>query len=177
MEYVVVYLLRGEIAEFHQRKIKELARKFDEYYLMEKKRPSHITLKYNFTTNNITEVEKMLKIFSEIHNSTKIRINGLIEFRKRVIGFKVDFSKEARNVYKDLRNELKKLSLGKWSEFDNIGKKFHFTLVYASSLKKFRVIYEYLNKDKFDCNLKLDNITILRKSKKYWKVHKVYELK
>ena len=61
-------------------------------------------------------------------------------------------------------------------EFDKKYKP-HATIAYGNSLKKFDHMWRYintLNKPRFD--LSFDNVTILKKPRKYWTIHKVYKL-
>ena len=134
-----------------------------ENYLLDKKIPSHCTLKYTFNTKKIKEIEKMFEIFIKTQKPSTIKVKRLLSFNNRVICFKLDFSKESKIIYNNLHKELSKFEWLEWRDIDNIKEKLHATLVCASSLKNFKKINNYLSKLNLDYNINFDNITILNK--------------
>ncbi len=100
-----------------------------------------------------------------------------MSFRNKVICLRVDFSNRATIIYRNLKKELKKIKWLKWDKFDDLEGNFHATLVCTSSLRNFKNIWNYLSSFKPKFNLKFDKIIILKKPRKYWKIHKIYYLK
>jgi len=77
-------------------------------------------------------------------------------------------------IQKQLLKELKKIKGIRVKKSDKEFKP-HATIAYGNTKKSFDNIWNYLkkfNKPKF--NLKFDNITILKKAGKYWKIYKVF---
>jgi hypothetical protein len=178
MKYSICYLLKGDIVKFHKQKVRELAKKFNEPYLLENPIPLHTTLKYPFRTKRIKEIEDMLKEFVRKQKKGKIQVRKVINFNKKAVCLKLDFSKKANKTFKDLVKELYKFDWLEWGEYDKtIDGKFHATLVYGNTPESFKRIWKEVSdlKPKFD--LDLDNITILKKPRKYWKTHKIYKIK
>lgn len=176
MKYSIVYLIRGKTEKFHKKKVKELALKFKEPYLLDNPIPSHATLKYPFLTNRIKEIEIMLKKFTENQNKSLIKIRKVKNFHKKVIYLKLDFSKESTKVFNNLIKELKKLKWLDWRKLDN-KRKFHATLIYGNTPESFKKIWREVSKLKPKFDLNLDNITILKKLRKHWKIYKTFEIK
>lgn len=177
MKYVLVCLLRGKIEKYHQNLVKKVGPKFGENYMIENPIPSHITLKYPFETNEIFILERILSRFCKDNKSTKIKIDGFGNFRRFVSFLKVNFSKEAKKVRKSLLNEIEKINGIKFEEIDKKYKP-HATISYGNTKENFDQIWDYLKQlDKPESNLLFDNVTILSKPKRYWQVHKIYNLK
>ncbi len=178
MKYSICYLLTGEAGKFHKQKVKELAKKFNESYLLENPIPSHSTLKYPFRTNKIKEIEDVLKEFVKKQKKEKIKIRKINNFYNKVVCLQLDYSKKANKIFKSLVKRLKEIKWMDWNEYDRtIKNKFHATLVYGNTPANFKKIWKEVSnlKPKFD--VEFDNITILKKPRKYWKIHKVYKIK
>ena len=176
MKYALVYLIKGKPKKYQQNLVKTVGPKFGERYVLESKLPAHITLKIPFDTSNIKPLENRLKEFVKKQKPAKIKITGFGNFRRFVAFLKFKFSKSAFKIQKDLIKELNKVGI-KLHEHD---KKWHphATISYGNTKKSFNNIWNYLktlNKPQFD--LYFDNITILKKGKKYWKVYKEFRLK
>mgnify|MGYP001608287005 CR=1 FL=1 len=177
MKYVLVYLIRGSAERLHQKLVKYVGPKFGENYMIENPLPSHITLKSPFKTRQIKELEKKLYRFTKEHTATKIQIDGFGNFRKFVAFLKINFSKQSKQIQKDLLIAIKNIKGVEITESDKKIKP-HATIAYGNNNKSFKEIWNYLMKlDKPNFDLKFDNITILKKSMKYWRIHKVYNLR
>ena len=177
MKYVLVYLIRGKAERYHQSLVRSVGPKFGENYMIENPLPSHITLKSPFKTRKIKDLEKTLYEFSKEHTATKMQIDGFGNFRKFVIFLRIKFSERSKQIQKDLLKAIKKIKGVEIHEFDKKHKP-HATIGYGNNKKNFKEIWNYLmNLDKPKFNLKFDNITILKKPKKYWIIHKIYKLR
>ncbi|MFA7707793.1 MAG: 2'-5' RNA ligase family protein [Candidatus Pacearchaeota archaeon] len=177
MKYVLVYLIRGKAEKYHQKLVKSVGPKFGEDYMIKNPLPSHITLKSPFKKEQMKYLEKALKKFAEEHKATKIKINGFGNFRRFVAFLKIKFSKEAKKIQKELLETIQTFKDIEISEFDRKYKP-HSTITYGNTSKSFNKIWDYLSKlDKPKFNLSFDNITILKKPREYWKIHRIYELR
>ena len=177
MKYVIVYLIKGEAEEYHQKLIKEVGPKFGENYVVENPLPSHVTLKSPFETDKIEEVEEILSEFVKTQNPHDIELEGFDNFNNFVAFLKTDFSKEATHIQNNLIDSLKKL---KWIKLHEHDTKWHphVTISYGNTEESFNQIWNYLKTletPKF--NLKFDNITLLRKPKEHWEIYKEFEIK
>lgn len=177
MRYALVYLIRGKAEKYHQKLVKEVGPKFGEKYMMENPLPSHITLKSPFELDNSIELENMLNVFSKKHKSVKIKINSFGNFRRFVAFLKISLPKQVFKIQKDLLREVKKVDGVTLHEFD-IQWKPHATISYGNTKNSFDKIWSYIQKlEKPNFESVFDNITILKKPKKLWKIHKIYKLK
>ena len=179
MRYSIGYLLSGEAKKFHEKKRKELAKKFNEPYLLENPIPSHSTLKYPFSAEKkqIKKIEDMIKGFVKKQKKEKIKIRKINNFHNKVVYLQLDFSKRANKIFKDLLKELGKFDWLEWGEYDKtIDGKFHATLVYGNTPDSFKRIWKEVSDIKPNYDIEFDNIAIMRKPKKYWKIHKIYKI-
>lgn len=177
MKYVLVYLIRGKAERYHQKLVKEVGPKFGERYMIENPLPSHITLKSPFELDNSKELETLLKMFSNKHKSVKIKIDSFGNFRRFVAFLKISLPKQVIKIQKELLREVKKVEGINLHEFD-LKWKPHATISYGNTKDSFDKIWSYIQTlEKPNFELEFDNITILRKPKKLWKVYKIYKLK
>jgi len=177
MKYVVVYLLRGKVQEYHEKLMKEVGPKFGEDYMIKNPIPAHITLKSPFYLKNVNVLERTLKSFVRKYKPSRIEIRDFGNFDRFVSFLKIKFSKESKTMHKRLLKELTKISGVELREFD-INFKPHATIAYGNKKQTFDKIWEYLNKlNKPHFNLKFDNLTILKKPRKFWKIHKIFEIR
>lgn len=176
MKYTIVYLIRGKPEKYHKKLVKDLAKKYDQRIPL-KVFPSHATLKYWFETDKIKEIENLLKNFVKKQKPAKIKIRKTMQFHNRAACLKLDFSPKANKIYKNLRKELKKLSWLTWKEQDDILGKFHAAILFNENPKEFKKIWKDISKIRNNFDLDFDNIAILKRPKKYWKIHKVFEIK
>ena len=176
MEFTIVFLLKGEPKKINEKLIKEVGKRFGESFILESPFPSHITLKSRFYIENIKTIEKILGKFVKSHKKAKIKIDGFSHFKGFVTFLNPLFSKKAFKIQKDLINELESVGI-KPSKID---KKFnpHASITCSKTKKNFGNIWAYLKTlDKPLFDLDLDNITIFKRPKKYWKLHKEFKLK
>ncbi len=177
MRYSIFYLIGGETKKYQQNLVKEVGPKFGEKYVLESKLPAHITLKAPFDIEKINELEKILGAFVKNHKSSKINVVGFDNFNRFVAFLKFEFSKSALRIQKEMINELSKINGIEINEYD---KKWHphATISYGNNKKSFDGVWNYLSElDKPKFELMFDNITLMKKSGKYWNVHKRFKLK
>jgi len=179
MKYAIFYLIKGKAEIYHKNIIKNIAKISGEKYLIDNPLPSHITLKYTFDADKkqIKELEKIIGLFVKRQKKSKINIDGFNNFNKFVVYMDVKFSMEAKYVRNNLIKQIKHLSFIDIQDFDNNWKS-HSTIGYGNSKKTFNLIWKYVQSiDKPNYDLNFDNITIMKKPKKYWKLHRGFKLK
>lgn len=176
MRYSLAYLLTGDLKKYHKNLTKDLAKRFDEPYILDNPIPAHITLKYPFSTSKIKEIEILLTEFVKNNNSYPIKIKKIANFHKKVIVLHADFSNGAIKTHRRLMKELKQIKGLEWNKFDK-EEKFHITLIYGNTPKNFKRIWDYATYLKPDFDIEFDNITILKKPRKYWRIYRIYRLK
>lgn len=177
MKYSIFYIMKGKAGRYNKKLVKEVGPKFGENYMIENPLPPHITLKYPFGTKNIKKVEGVLSDFVKKYKPSKIKMIGFGHFQRFVIFLKFELSKSAIKTQRELIKELGKIKNVRIQEHD---KKWHphATISYGNTKKSFNEIWNYLkklNKPKFE--LMFDNITIMKKSGKCWKVYRRFKLK
>lgn len=177
MKYVITYMIHGEPEDYQKKLIKTLSKLSGEMHLIEKPIPSHMTLKSPFETEQIKEVEKIIKEFTVQSRPFKFKIKKFGNFRKFVAFLKPTPRYKFRRVQKNLLKSLKKIS---WLEITPHDKSFHphATLAYGNSKNSFAQIWRYLKSiPKPDFEMEFNNISIMKKSKGLWKPYKEFEIK
>jgi len=177
MKVVIVYLIKGEMQKYQKRLIKKTANLSGERYLAyDNSLPEHITIKIPFRIKNFKKLENLLSEFASNQKRYPVKVRKFGNFRKFVAFLKTDFSRGAKKVQKNLVKTLyKEYRLS--SQDHDINWNPHATLVYGNTPESFKIIWRYLKsleKPKFD--FEFDNITILKKPKRLWKVHKVFKI-
>jgi 2'-5' RNA ligase len=176
-KYVLVYLPSKEVEDYGSKLVREVGPKFGENYLIENPRPFHVTLKSPFYMENTAELEKVLEKFVKNNNVSKIEVEGFNNFRRFVAFLDVHFSKEGIEMQKKLLEEVKVFKEIELKEFD-LKWHPHLTISYGNTPESFDGIWEYLQNlpvPKFKMNF--DNITLLKKVEKGWKVYRRFYIK
>jgi 2'-5' RNA ligase len=176
MKYGIVYLVRGDAAEYHQNLVKSAGLKFGEMKVLDRNVPVHVTLKFNFFIDDIGQVEEVVKKVTMESKPEKIRFGDFKEFNGIAAVSKNELSEGSLDIQKRLIDGLKAIGVEIHSR--DLDYKPHSTLILGSTKEKFKLIWKYLNSlEKPIFDLKFDNITILRKPKDAWEIHKVFEIK
>jgi len=177
MKYYIAFIFNGSAARYHQKLVREVGPQFGENKIFDSKNHSHVTLKYPFEADSITEVEEIVKKVAKKHKKSKVIFNGFGNFRRFVAYFKSKFSAEGVNIQKELMKSLRKL---KWLKIGgrDLNWEPHSTISYGFTKKNFDNIWKYLNSlTNKEFVVYFDNITILKKSRKYWKIYRAFKLK
>lgn len=183
MKYVIVYLIKGKAAKFQQKLAYKIARKFDHYGTVKNKIPAHLTLKLPFETNDIKriqEVENIIKNFSNKQKISTLILDGYGYFENPWVAYiNAKESKQMRNIYNKFIDELKRIDLFTFREYEIHGPKFHSTLAHSDlAEEKFKEIWKYLKtQPKPYFHIKFDNITILKLTDDIWQIHKEFLIK
>ena len=178
MKYAIVYLIGGEAKKYQHRLIKKLADiSGEEYLTKENPIPEHVTIRSPFKTKHIKQLEALLKDFAKKQKPVKIKVDGFGNFKRFVAFLKINFSREMSIIQKELIKTLEKEMRIKPHKFDK-GHKPHATLAYGKRKNSFKIIWDYLKQlDKPRFDLRFNNITILKKPRKRWKIHKTFKIK
>ena len=157
--------------------VKKVGPKFGERKVIDNPIPSHLTLKYPFKTNKISEIEQVIPKYVKKQKPAKMKLEGFGNFRRFVAYSKVVVSIGAIKIQKGLIKELKKIKWLKIEKRESVWKP-HSTITFGFTKKSFNKIWDYLQtQEQPEFNLKFDNITIMKKPRKYWKLHKTYKIK
>jgi 2'-5' RNA ligase len=174
MKYIIVCLIKGKAKQFNETLMSNVAKNFNVNGAVERKPPSHITLKYGFETDEIKDLEQVIENFCESNKKTKYKLNGFDSFDKNVIFIKVEPSNEMINIHKKFINELKKIKWMTWKKFDG-NVHFHASVAHSDiNENNFDEIWNYVNQNKPKFDLFFDNITLLKLIDGVWKVHKEF---
>lgn len=176
-KYSIFYLFNGEARKYQEKLVKEIGPKFGENYVIESKLPAHITLKSPFEIGDIKPVEKVLEEFVKKQKKAKVEIIGFGNFRRFVAFLEFKFSEKAMKIQSEMIKELNKIKEIMMHEYDRVWHP-HSTISYGNTPESFDKIWGalmQLEKPKFE--IELDNITLMKKGKKYWKIHREFKLK
>ena len=175
MRYVIVYLIKGKPMIYQIKLINEISKKFKvknlNYHIM-----PHITLKTPIITKNISIFEEKIREFCKFSNKGLIEIRGFGDFYNHVIFLKIILSSQAKSSRKKLIKKLMEIPRLKLDKFDKSYKP-HATLCYIKNKSKSLEIKNYLSNKKPRYKFKFDNITILKKVKNKWIIHKEFKIR
>jgi 2'-5' RNA ligase len=177
MKYLTVFLIKGPAGEFQRKTLYELAEKFSIGGAIQRDPPSHLTLKYSFETEDISEVEAMIKKFCKNHAPTKLKLEGFSHFDNNVIFIKATPSMEMRQIHHELLKEFHKISWMKWHEHDKENFNFHASVAHTDIAKKFGDIWSYLKKYTPKYDLEWNNITLFKLVDGKWIIHKKFQIR
>jgi 2'-5' RNA ligase len=177
MKVVLVYRIKGKLEKIQQKLVKEVGPKFGEEYMIENPLPVHVTLSSPFEFKKIKEVDNFVKQFVKNKEKSIINVRGFGKFDNKVAYIKTTFSKQGRLIQRKLVKDLYEEFGKKPHEFD-LKWKPHSTISYGNSKESFDNIWKHLRElEKPAGELSFDNITILKKPKKFWKIHREYKIK
>lgn len=175
-KYMIVTLIKGQAGVLQQKLLYEIASKYGVKGAIERKPPSHITLKYSFKTENIIDVEKNIQEFCKNNKSANYKIKGFGHFDKDAIFMNILPSEEMKELYQKLIVHLRKIDWMTFKQFDG-DTHFHATVAHSDIQDQFIQIWDFINKHEVNFDIELDNISIFKLEKGVWKVHKEFLLK
>jgi len=177
MKYLTVFLIKEQAGEFQKKVLYELAEQFSIGGAIQRDPPPHLTLKYSFETENISEFEQLINEFCKKHYPTRIQLEGFDHFDKNVIFIKAIPSEEMRQMHLELLSAFHKISWMKWHEHDKENFNFHASVAHSDITEKFDKIWDYLKKYQPKYNLEWDNITLFKLVDGKWLIHKEFQMK
>lgn len=176
MKYLIAYLVKGKVERYQKNLMKNISNKFNVKNINKKIYP-HVTLKSPFETDDISELNERLKNFVKINSSPEVYINGFGNFDNSVLYLNVEFSEKAKEFFRKMKSKLSDLDYINFDEYDELENNFHSTVAIIRDRNKFDEIKQILLSRNPKYNLKLDNVSILKKETKRWKLHKMFNLK
>jgi len=176
MEYSIFYLIEGETGKYQNQLVKDLSQNFGGNSILKSDLPTGIALKVPFEVENIGAIEKVIGDFVKKEKPAKIAAHEFGKVKKftAVINFKL--SKQAFRLQKKLLEELGEVKI-KAHKYDRKFKAYS-VIVYSKTKRQFRKLLKHLSemkKPKF--KLKINNIAIMKKVGKVWKLHKKFRIK
>lgn len=173
MRYVIVSVVKGKAGNFNNNLRKEV---YEKSGAKSSKLPAHFTIKSPFESENIDDLELLLKDFSLNNNSCLYNIKGYDSFDNRVIYMKVFMSKEGQILHDKLIDKLNTLDYINFKPKEGKDKIFHVTISSKKIQPIFTDLWDYVNEIPcdFDCNF--DNISIYKWQGNTWTLHKEYLL-
>ena len=172
---MIVTLIKGEAGELQQKLLFDIESRFNVKGAIQRRPPSHITLKYSFKTDNIADVETNLQEFCDRNKSSSYQITGFGHFDKDVIFMEIVSSEEMKKMYLKLIEHLKTI---KWMTFKKFDGKTHFhaTIAHSDIEEQFSEIWNFVQQHPANFDLKLDNLAIFKLEDNVWRVHKEFQL-
>lgn len=174
MRYFVAGILKGQVAEYHQKLAEEVATMFGlpmrASYL-----PSHYTFKAPFdaTPEQIEELKPFLHTFSQQHRPTQFKIHGFGHLGRALVTLDLLHSKEMEGTVSQLNEVLRGFSWVSWSSHEPI---FHFHVTIANDTTwGFDEIWKHLKEKQtphFD--LYFDGFALLSHKDGVWAVDSTY---
>src|SRR5690554_6727066 len=166
-EYGIVYLLPETVREYHEPLRLHVEKRFGLTDSTRLNAPSHITMKYRFEAQNITEVEDVLSDFAKSQAKTNWSLNGFGRFINSdfyVIFIDVAASQGARMAHARLLEQLRKLSWIQWRPYDHAALHYHVTIANRGlTAENFQAVWDYVHqlpRPTFD--LFFDNLALLK---------------
>jgi 2'-5' RNA ligase len=174
MRYFIGYLIKGGAKDYQEKLIGRICKKFDVRNLNEHV-PAHFTLKAPFETEDIGEVDNILKDFCSKRKVSDIKINGIGSFREHII-FLNGESPEGEKTFRGLIRELEKIGWMNFWEYELGDVNFHGTLARAKDKKQFVEIMGFLEGERPSFDLMFDNIAIFENVDGKWRVYREFKL-
>ncbi len=175
MKYFVAHLLSGDVERYYEALSREISRRFQTLPLHERV-PAHITLKPPFETDEdgVQSVERALRSFARTIDPIPLTINGFGKF-----GF--------RTIYLNVNNEEAIECVRKSVSFMNThfpwmphpiheGNKPHISVARFLDRTESRHIWRQLKDSRVRFSTYIDNVAILRKEERKWRLHTLIPL-
>lgn len=180
-EYALIYTLPEPARSYYL----DLGAKVESEFALtgrsKPKTPPHITLKYAFETNDLTEVERALEEFTATTLPAPWSVRGYNHFSapgNYVIFLEVIPKPAVRVAHAALLERLRPIPWMRWDQYDNADLHYHVTVVHRGLTgANFASVWTFINaQPPPDFDLHLDAITLLRINKDVDTVYKTYRL-
>lgn len=173
MRYVIVSTVKGDAGKFNNNLRKDI---FEKFKVKSSKLPAHFTIKAPFESNDISELDKVLKEFVKNHKSTPYKLFGYDSFDNRVIYMKVLMSSEGKIVHNELIDCLSSIEYINFDSLDGKDKIFHVTVSSKKIKNVFNFILDYVIQFPVDFNCLFDNISVYKWENNTWVLFNSYIL-
>lgn len=174
MRYVIVSKVNGPAGFFNNNLRKDVFQKFN---AKSSKLPAHFTIKSPFESDNISDLEVILKNFADKNKKQRYTIKGYDHFDDRVIYMKVLMSKEGIELHNKLIDVLDSISYINFTSTDGKNKVFHVTISSKRIQKIFNELWDYVTNIPCEFTCYFDNISIYKWENNTWNLHKEFLLK
>lgn len=174
MRYVIVSKVNGPAGFFNDNLRKDVFQKFN---AKSSKLPAHFTIKSPFESDNISDLEVILKNFADKNKKQRYTIKGYDHFDDRVIYMKVLMSKEGIELHNKLIDVLDSISYINFTSTDGKNKVFHVTISSKRIQKIFNELWDYVTNIPCEFTCYFDNISIYKWENNTWNLHKEFLLK
>lgn len=174
MRYVIVSKVNGPAGFFNNNLRKDVFQKFN---AKSSKLPAHFTIKSPFESDNISDLEVILKNFADKNKKQRYTIKGYDHFDDRVIYMKVLMSKEGIELHNKLIDVLDSISYINFTSTDGKNKVFHVTISSKRIQKIFNKLWDYVTNIPCEFTCYFDNISIYKWENNTWNLHKEFLLK
>lgn len=142
------------------------------------KSPAHITLKmpFLFDENKISKLTDSLFDLFQDSRPFPVQISGIDQFRRRVIFFKVGFSRELLDLQGEIKKHLKK-NFHLIEELSDKNYHPHMTVAFQDIKKEqFDLLYQFIFERKVEFSFVANSIVLLKKEEGFWKGDKSIDL-
>lgn len=174
MRYVIVSKVNGPAGFFNNNLRKDVFQKFN---AKSSKLPAHFTIKSPFESDDISDLEVILKNFTDKNKKQRYTIKGYDHFDDRVIYMKVLMSKEGIELHNKLIDVLDSISYINFTSTDGKNKVFHVTISSKRIQKIFNELWDYVTNIPCEFTCYFDNISIYKWENNTWNLHKEFLLK
>lgn len=174
MRYVIVSKVNGPAGFFNNNLRKDVFQKFN---AKSSKLPAHFTIKSPFESDDISDLEVILKNFADKNKKQRYTIKGYDHFDDRVIYMKVLMSKEGIELHNKLIDVLDSISYINFTSTDGKNKVFHVTISSKRIQKIFNELWDYVTNIPCEFTCYFDNISIYKWENNTWNLHKEFLLK
>lgn len=176
MKYAIFHVIEGNEKVFLQ----ELKDDIEEKFKLKKndfKSFPHLTIKYDFETEDIKLIENLLSKICEKHTSFRLSFSGVSSFGKKVVFLKTQENEHLRDLYKNLCRELKEIDWITWEKYELENYFPHFTVVYKQlNDNNSTPILNYLKQKDIKIEINFNNLAITKIENKERKIHKLLRL-
>lgn len=177
MNYAIFHVITGQPRIALQNLKNEIGKKFKFQPIQYESFP-HLTIKYDFETEDVGPIEKIVKNVCSSHKSTGIEIMGIDTFDRRVIFLKAEGISQLEKIYTDLFERLKTITWLTWEPYEGINYRPHFTLAYKQlNGNNFDQVLSFVKKKKIYISINFNNLAITKIVNKERKIYKFYKLR
>jgi 2'-5' RNA ligase len=178
-EYGIVYLLPDDVAKFHQELRLKIEEKFNLTGQLKPHAPTHITMKYRFQAQEITEVENVLCQFSMNQTPTRWSLkqfNTFVNDNNFVIFIDVEPSPETREAHRQFLKQLQQIDWMQWGEFDHRNLHYHITLAHRGlTPENFGDVLDFVHQqDSPNFDLFFNSLTLLKINNGIHQIYKTF---
>lgn len=176
-KYFIAYLLGGTARSYHERLTRELASRYRIFPLHERVSP-HITVKPPFEADEdgIEEVERVLRAFAHSETAKPLSIRGFGGFGFKTVYLNVEKSGGAVALVRRLISALNS-NISWLPRYPLEGNKLHSSVARFLNRIQSRRIKRFISGERPAFEMRLDNVAILKKTGRTWKVVTVIPLR